>query len=159
MTKTRVGFGFDAHRFGGTGPIVICGVDIDYPVGLLATSDGDVAAHAICDAILGAAALGDLGMHFPSDDPTWHNARSLDLVAACAQKARAAGLELAHVDVTVLAQEVRIGPHRSDMRANLARVLELPARSISVKATTTDGLGWIGSEEGMAAHAVVTAYR
>jgi len=159
MKGTRVGFGFDAHRFGGSGPIVVCGVDIDYHIGVLATSDGDVASHAICDAILGAAALGDIGMHFPSDDPKWQDTRSLDLVAACAQKARAAGFELSHVDVTVVAQNVRISAHRVAMRAELATALGLPATSISVKATTTDGLGWIGSDEGMAAHAVVTVYR
>jgi len=159
MKGTRVGFGFDAHRFGGSGPIVVCGVDIDHPVGVLATSDGDVASHAVCDALLGAAALGDLGMHFPSDDQEWQNARSLDLVAACAEKARAAGFDISHVDVTVVAQNVRIGPHRSVMRAKLGAALDLPATSISVKATTTDGLGWIGSDKGMAAHAVVTVYR
>ncbi|GMQ98157.1 MAG: 2-C-methyl-D-erythritol 2,4-cyclodiphosphate synthase [Acidimicrobiia bacterium] len=159
MKGTRVGFGFDAHRFGGSGPIVVCGVDIDHPVGVLATSDGDVASHAVCDALLGAAALGDLGMHFPSGDPQWQDARSLDLVAACAQKVRAAGFDISHVDVTVVAQNVRISPHRSAMRAKLGGALDLPATSISVKATTTDGLGWIGSDKGMAAHAVVTVYR
>ncbi|MFV1999080.1 MAG: 2-C-methyl-D-erythritol 2,4-cyclodiphosphate synthase [Acidimicrobiia bacterium] len=159
MKGTRVGFGFDAHRFGGRGPIVVCGVNIDYPIGVLATSDGDVASHAICDAILGAAALGDIGMHFPSDDPRWQNARSLDLVAECVQMVRVAGFELSHVDVTVVAQNVRIDGHRVAMRAELATALDLPATSVSVKATTTDGLGWIGSDEGMAAHAVVTVYR
>jgi 2-C-methyl-D-erythritol 2,4-cyclodiphosphate synthase len=159
MKGTRVGFGFDAHRFGGSGPIVVCGVDIDYHVGVLATSDGDVASHAICDALLGAAALGDLGTHFPSDEPEWQNARSLDLVAACAHKVRSEGFDISHIDVTVVAQSVRIHPHRSAMRVKLGAALDLPATSISVKATTTDGLGWIGSDKGMAAHAVVTVYR
>lgn len=159
MKDTRVGFGLDAHRFGGEGPIVVCGVDIDHSVGVIATSDGDVASHAICDALLGAAALGDIGMHFPSEDVQWRNVRSLELVASCAQKVRAAGFELSNVDVTVVVQSVRIGPHRAEMRSKLSAAVDLPTTSISVKATTTDGLGWIGSDEGLAAHAVVTVYR
>lgn len=159
MNGTRVGFGFDAHRFGGEGPIVVCGVDIEHSIGLIATSDGDVASHAICDALLGAAALGDLGVHFPSDDVKWQNARSLDLVVSCAQKVRTSGFDLSHIDVTVVVQSVRIGPHRDEMRSMLGAALDLPASSVSVKATTTDGLGWIGSDKGMAAHAVATIYR
>lgn len=159
MNDTRVGFGFDAHRFGGDGPIVVCGVDIEHSIGVVATSDGDVASHAVCDALLGAAALGDIGAHFPSEDIQWQNVRSLELVASCAQKVRAAGFELSNVDVTIVVQHVRIGPHGTEMRSRLSAALELPIGSVSVKATTTDGLGWIGSDEGLAAHAVATIYR
>ncbi|MCL1593118.1 MAG: 2-C-methyl-D-erythritol 2,4-cyclodiphosphate synthase [Actinomycetia bacterium] len=156
---TRVGFGYDAHRFGGEGPVTVCGVEIEHHIGIIATSDGDVASHAVCDALLGAAALGDLGTHFPSTDSQWQGVRSLDLVSMCAQKVRSAGYDLAHIDVTIVVQSIRIGPHREDMRTNLASTLALPAISVSVKATTTDGLGWIGADEGMAAHAVATVYR
>lgn len=159
MMGTRVGFGYDAHRFGGEGPVTVCGVDIDHHTGILATSDGDVASHAVCDALLGAAVLGDLGTHFPSTEARFQGVRSLELVSDCAQKVRSAGYDLAHIDVTIVVESVRIAPHREIMRANLATALALPAISVSIKATTTDGLGWIGADEGMAAHAVATVYR
>jgi len=158
MSGPRVGFGYDAHRFGGQGPVILAGVAIEHDRGVIGTSDADVASHAVCDALLGAGALGDIGEFFPSDDPRWSGARSVEFVSACARKVREAGFEIGNVDVTVIAQSVRVSPHRLTMRENLAAALGVPLGDISVKATTTDGLGWIGSGEGLAAHAVVGLY-
>jgi 2-C-methyl-D-erythritol 2,4-cyclodiphosphate synthase len=153
---TRVGWGFDAHPLDGDPPLIIGGVDVSDRVGVSATSDGDVLAHAVIDAVLGACVLSDIGEHFPSDDPAMSGAGSLDLLAQAATMAVAAGWQVTHVDTTVLAQEVRIAPHRLEMRANLARALGVVEDLISVKATTTDGLGFVGRGEGLAAVAVVT---
>lgn len=153
MADVRFGIGYDAHRFGGPGPVILCGVALDHDVGLLGTSDADVATHAICDAILGAAGIGDLGMHFPSSDPAWEGVRSLDLASRCATMAYDRALEIVNIDVTIVAQDVRIGPAREEMRQNLADALRIAYAQTSVKATTTDGLGWIGAGEGIAAYA------
>lgn len=150
----RIGWGFDAHRIGPDGPMTIAGVTVATDRGLVATSDGDVALHAVADAILGAAALGDLGEHFPSSDERWQGADSSELLSAVVDMARNAGLVADSVDVTVIAQTVRIAPHREEMREELARLLELPVARISVKATSTDGMGFIGRDEGVAAVAV-----
>ncbi len=154
---TRVGWGFDAHRFGGDPPVVLAGVDVSSTRGVLATSDGDVAAHAVIDALLGAAALGDLGSHFPSSEEEWHGANSMDLLARAARMAADAGVRTESVDLTVIAQAERVAPHREAMRSNLASVLGLEIGAVSVKATTTDGMGFIGAGEGIAAVAVVVA--
>ena len=151
----RVGWGFDAHRIGGEGPMRIGGVTVIEELGLVGTSDGDVALHAVADAVLGAAALGDLGTHFPSTDPKWHGADSSRLLADVVGMARQRGLLVDSVDVTIIAQSIRIAPHRDTMRANLAELLDLPMDRVSVKATTTDGMGYLGREEGVAATAVV----
>lgn len=153
MADTRFGIGYDAHRFGGPGPVVLCGIDIEHAMGLEGTSDADVATHAVCDAILGAAALGDLGMHFPSSDPTWEGVRSLELAGRCATLAYDRGLEIVNVDVTIVAQHLRIDPHREAMRKALADAIRVAYSQVSVKATTTDGLGWIGAGKGIAAYA------
>lgn len=158
MSMTRVGTGYDAHRFGGAGPVVIGGVPIDHATGVLGTSDADVAAHAVCDALLGAAALGDLGTFFPSGDPAWEDADSMGFVRACAQKVRAAGFEIANVDVSIVVESVRIAPHRSVMRSNLAEAILIETDQVSVKATTTDRLGFIGAGDGLAAHATAAIY-
>ncbi len=152
----RTGWGFDAHRFGGEPPIVLGGAVVDQSRGVQATSDGDVVAHAVTDALLGASNLGDLGTHFPSSDPAWANADSLGLLARAARMARDAGFEPRYVDVTVLAEDIAISPHRGHIRAGLARALDLDASVVSVKATTTDGMGFVGASEGLAAAAVVT---
>ncbi len=154
---TRVGWGFDAHRFGGDPPVVLAGVDVSSTRGVLATSDGDVAAHAVIDALLGAVALGDLGSHFPSSEEEWHGANSMDLLARAAQMAADAGVRSESVDLTIIAQAERVAPHREAMRSNLASVLGLEIGAVSVKATTTDGMGFIGAGEGIAAVAVVVA--
>lgn len=159
MTDNRFGIGYDAHRFGGPGPVILGGVPIEHPMGVDGTSDADVLTHAVCDAILGAAAVGDLGMHFPSSDPQWHGVRSLDLASRCAALAYDRGYEIVNVDAIVLAQDVRIAPHRETMVANLAEALRIAVMQVSVKATTTDGLGWIGAGEGIAAQAGVSLRR
>ena len=156
MSESRTGIGYDAHRFGGDGPVIIGGVSIDHPTGLAGTSDADVAAHAICDAVLGAAALGDVGTHFPSHDPRWEDADSMDLLVQCADMARSAGFTVVNCDVTVIAQDVRVAPYRDAMRERISASISLDVDRVSVKATTTDGLGWIGRGEGVAAQAVVT---
>ncbi len=159
MTGTRVGFGYDAHRFGGAGPVILGGVRIDHETGVVGASDADVACHAVSDALLGAAALGDIGEFFPSADPQWHGADSTRFVAECARMVRRAGFCIGNIDVTIVAQTVRVAPHRDAMRENLAAAVGVDIEAISVKATTTDGLGWIGASAGIAAHAVVAIYR
>ena len=151
-----MGWGFDAHRFGGDPPIVLAGIVADLDRGLVATSDGDVAAHAVADALLGAAALADLGELFPSSDPRWEGADSMSLLAEVVRLTGKEGWEVAHVDVTVVAQSVRVAPHREGMRRSLADVLGVAEEVVSVKATTTDHMGSIGRDEGVAAVAVVT---
>ena len=159
MSTIRTGFGYDVHRFGGSGPVVLCGVEIGHDRGIIATSDGDVAAHAVADAILGAAVIGDLGTEYPSDSPESQGANSLAMVSRCMVKAQDRGFEVSGVDVTIVAQDVRIAPHRDAMRQKLADALHIAVGQVSVKGKTTDGLGFIGAGEGLAAHAVVTLQR
>ena len=159
MNDTRIGFGYDAHRFGGDGPVVLCGVAIDHHSGVVATSDGDVATHALCDAVLGAAAAGDIGQLFPSSDPASEGMDSLEMLATCVKLVFDRGYDLVNVDVTIVAQDVRVAPHRDAMRERLSPVLRIPPNTISIKATTTDGMGWIGAGEGLAAYAVVSIQR
>jgi 2-C-methyl-D-erythritol 2,4-cyclodiphosphate synthase len=159
VTNVRIGFGYDAHRFGGQGPVTLCGVAIEHPTGLEGTSDADPAAHAVADAILGAAAIGDIGTHFPSSDPQWHDADSLEIAGICAVKVNDRGFEIANIDLTIIAESVLIAPHRDEMREKLAAACRVQVGSVSVKATTTDGLGWIGANEGIAVHAVVALSR
>jgi 2-C-methyl-D-erythritol 2,4-cyclodiphosphate synthase len=151
----RTGLGVDAHRFSPTGTVKLGGVVVDEARGVAATSDGDVVAHAVTDAVLGAAALGDMGDHFPSSDTRWRDADSMELLARAVALAGDHGFAVASVDVTVLAERVRIAPHRASMRANLAARLGVEVAAVSVKATTTDGLGWLGADEGIAATAIV----
>lgn len=148
----RVGQGFDAHRFGGDRPLIVGGVKIDGAPGVIATSDGDVVVHALIDAMLGASALGDLGELFPSSEPEWSGASSIDvLLPAALGVLGEAGWSVSSVDCTVIAQSVRISPHRPKMRRVLAGKLELQTDQVSVKATTTDGMGFAGAGEGIAA--------
>jgi 2-C-methyl-D-erythritol 2,4-cyclodiphosphate synthase len=158
MTDVRTGIGYDAHRFGGNGPVVLAGVVIDHPVGVLGTSDGDIATHAVCDALLGAVAAGDLGTHFPSSDAQWEGADSLDLLRSCTAKVAEAGYSIGSIDVTIIVQSVRVAPHRELMRRRLAGAMDIEVERVSVKATTTDGLGWIGTDVGLAAQAVATIH-
>jgi 2-C-methyl-D-erythritol 2,4-cyclodiphosphate synthase len=152
----RVGWGFDAHRLDGAPPLKLGGVVVSEDQGVTATSDGDVVAHAVADALLGAGALGDLGKHFPSDDPASDGADSMAILSRVVGMARDVGWQAAHVDVTVVAEEVRVAPHRQTIAQNLADALSLPRAAVSVKATSTDGMGFIGRGEGLAAVAVVT---
>lgn len=153
---TRVGWGFDAHRLDGDPPLRLAGEVVSDSIGVSATSDGDVLAHAVTDALLGACVLGDVGMHFPSDDPNMARVDSMSLLRQAAAMATAAGWIVVHLDVTVIAQEIRIAPHREEMIGHLVEVLAVPSDAVSVKATTTDGLGFIGSGEGLAVVAVIT---
>ncbi|MGH8912341.1 MAG: 2-C-methyl-D-erythritol 2,4-cyclodiphosphate synthase [Acidimicrobiia bacterium] len=154
-TDVRVGWGYDVHRFDDAPPLVLAGVVVDESRGMAATSDGDVVAHAVVDAVLGAAGLGDIGHHFPSNDPRWAGADSMAMVRHAAMAAHHAGWYVAGCDVTVVAETVRISPHRQAMVANLGdRLGVIEVDSVSVKATTTDGLGFTGRDEGIAATAV-----
>ena len=157
MSETRVGIGFDVHAFGSTPPIIIGGVVVDRERGVDATSDGDVACHAVTDAVLGAANLGDMGMHFPSSDSRWHGADSTEMLRESVRMATAKAVSLLAVDVTVVSQSVRIGPFRDAIRAGIAAAVSLEPERVSVKATTTDSIGALGRDEGIAAMAVVTA--
>lgn len=158
---TRSGIGFDAHAFAPAGsgrPLVVGGVTIAGQEGLAGHSDADVLSHALADALLGAAGLGDLGSRFPADD-RWKDASSLDILAETARLVGEAGYRIVHVDASAVAQAPRLAPYRDEMRANVARALGIDAADVSVKATTTDGLGFTGRGEGVAALAVATIER
>lgn len=151
----RVGFGLDVHALGGPPPLLLAGEPVDRTKGLIGDSDADVLSHAVADALLGAAGLGDLGDHFPSGDPRWRGAAGLDLLGRVTEMAAGEGWSVANADAVVVAQTVRIQPHRPQLRANLAGALRVAAERVSVKATTTDRLGAMGREEGVAAYAAV----
>ena len=155
MTELRIGLGVDAHAFGDGVPLVLGGVPIEHPHGLVGHSDGDVIAHALTDALLGAAGLADIGALFPSDDERHRGADSLGLLAEAYGHVRDAGYELVNADCVLIGQEPRIAPHRAAMRARLAGALGLPPELVNVRATTTDRLGFTGRGEGLAAEAVV----
>jgi 2-C-methyl-D-erythritol 2,4-cyclodiphosphate synthase len=142
------------HAFAKGRRLVLGGVEIPHARGLAGHSDADVVSHAIGNAALGAAALGDLGRHFPEGDPAWKGASSLDLLALIREKVRAAGWRIAQVDATVMAQAPRLGPFLPEMAARVARALDLPEGCVNVKAVTTERLGFVGREEGIEAHAV-----
>jgi 2-C-methyl-D-erythritol 4-phosphate cytidylyltransferase/2-C-methyl-D-erythritol 2,4-cyclodiphosphate synthase len=150
----RTGTGFDVHAFGGDGPVMLGGVAVPHDRGLAGHSDADVVLHAITDALLGAAGLGDIGEHFPPSEPQWRGASSDRFLAHAAQLIRSAGGMIDHVDCTLVCEEPKVGPHRSAMRGRIAEILGLDEQNVSVKATTTDGLGFTGRREGIAAHAV-----
>lgn len=152
----RSGIGYDSHRFVDGRPLVLGGVVITHPRGLAGHSDADVVAHAITDAILGAAALGDIGAHFPPDDDRWAGADSIRLLERAVQLLAEAGFRPGNVDVSVVCESPRIGPHAVAMRARLAAALGLPTHAVSVKGTTNEGMGWVGRGEGIAALAVAT---
>ena len=154
MSELRIGLGVDAHAFGEGVPLVLGGVTIDHPRGLVGHSDGDVVAHALTDALLGAAGLGDIGGLFPSEDERYRDADSLVLLAEAYAKVRAAGLELVNADCVVIGQSPRVAPHRERMRDRLAAALGVDRSRVDVRATTTDGLGFTGRAEGLAAQAV-----
>lgn len=150
----RIGHGFDVHALVQGRRLVIGGVDIPYPRGLLGHSDADVLLHAICDALLGAAGLGDIGRHFPDTDARWKGADSRDLLREVARLVRVAGWQAGNVDATVIAQAPRMAPHLAAMCAHIAADLGVPVTCINVKATTTERLGFTGRGEGIAAEAV-----
>jgi 2-C-methyl-D-erythritol 2,4-cyclodiphosphate synthase len=154
MSELRVGLGVDAHALTNGVPLVLGGVEIDSPRGLAGHSDGDVIAHALIDAILGGPGLGDIGSLFPSGDPAWEGASSLDLLRRAAAQMREAGWELVNADCVLIGEEPRIAPLREEMRARLAEAAGVSVGVVNVRATTTDGLGFTGRGEGLVAQAV-----
>ncbi len=159
MSEQRVGIGFDAHRFADGRPLVLGGVRLDHPRGLEGWSDADALLHAIADAVLGAAALGDIGRHFPPADPAWKDADSREILEATVALVARDGWAVENVDATVLAEAPRIGPHADAMRAAIAAACAIEPERVSVKATTMEGMGFIGREEGIAATAVALLRR
>lgn len=150
----RIGHGYDAHRFGAGRPLVLGGVTVPHDQGLLAHSDGDVLIHALCDALLGAAALGDIGRHFPDSSKDYENIDSRILLRKVAALLHEKSLRVGNVDVTVIAQRPKLAPHVAAMRRNLAADLQIGEEQVNIKATTTEGMGFTGRGEGIAAHAV-----
>ena len=151
----RIGHGFDVHKFGGQGPITLAGVKIPFHRGLIAHSDGDVALHALCDAILGALALGDIGRHFPDNDPKYADIDSRMLVEDVFRHVKNRGYIIGNIDLTIIAEAPKMAPFIDAMRLQIAKLLETESHNVNVKATTTEKLGSIGRGEGIASHAVV----
>jgi 2-C-methyl-D-erythritol 2,4-cyclodiphosphate synthase len=154
VSDLRVGIGFDAHAFADGVPLVLGGVEIPSPRGLAGHSDGDVIAHALIDALLGAAGLADIGALFPAGEPEWEGASSLDLLTRAYADVREVGFELVNADCVLVGEEPRLAPHRLEMRARLAGALTVEPERLAIRATTTDGLGFAGRGEGLAAQAV-----
>jgi 2-C-methyl-D-erythritol 2,4-cyclodiphosphate synthase len=150
----RIGQGYDVHALVAGRKLVIGGVQIPHPKGLAGHSDADVLLHAICDALLGAASLGDIGQHFPDSDPQYSGVDSRELLRITARKVAASGYRIVNVDTTIVAQAPRMAPHIAKMIGNIAADLGLEPAAVSVKATTTEKLGYIGREEGIAAQAI-----
>ena len=153
---SRTGTGFDVHKYGGSGPIMMGGVAIEHRRGLAGHSDADVVLHALTDASPGAAALGDIGEHFPPSDPQWKGAASDQFLARAARLIADRGGIIDHIDCTIICEEPKIGPHRAAIRASVARILGLAETAVSIKATTTEKLGFTGRGEGIAAQAAAT---
>lgn len=155
----RIGHGFDVHKFGGEGPVIIGGVAIPYEQGLIAHSDGDVALHALSDALLGAIAAGDIGRHFPDTDDKWKGADSRELLKDVYRRVKEQGYRLGNADVTIIAQAPKMAPYIEAMCAAIAEDLETDINNINVKATTTERLGFTGRKEGIATEAVVLLFK
>ena len=147
----RVGIGYDIHRLVKGRPLILGGVSIAYERGLLGHSDADVLTHAICDALLGAAGLGDIGVHFPDTDPQYKDISSLNLLSQTCRMLAEKGFRIANLDSVLFAEAPQLGPYRQTMQAALAKAMDIPADTINIKATTTEGLGEIGKGEGIAA--------
>ncbi len=150
----RIGHGFDVHKFGGEGPVTLGGVKIDYEQGLIAHSDGDVVLHALADALLGAAALGDIGRLYPDNDARFLNIDSRILLRDTVERVRNKGYAIENVDITILAQAPKIAPHQAKMCENIAADLGVDLDCVNIKATTTEKLGFVGRKEGIAVEAV-----
>jgi 2-C-methyl-D-erythritol 2,4-cyclodiphosphate synthase len=157
--SSRIGIGYDIHRLVEGRKLILGGVEIPFEKGLLGHSDSDVLSHAICDALLGAAALGDIGTHFPDSDPRWAGASSLDLLSQAVEMLTERGYRIANVDATVMAERPKLRPHVEAMRARLASVLGVDVGQVSIKAKTSEGLESVGRNEAMAAQAVVLIHR
>jgi 2-C-methyl-D-erythritol 2,4-cyclodiphosphate synthase len=152
----RVGIGYDSHQFAWGRKLILGGVEIPHERGLAGHSDADAVAHAVTDAILGAAGLGDIGRMFPNDDPQWKNASSIQLLNKAFLKVVEAGFQFVHADVTVVIEQPRLAPHLEAMEENLAQALLTAPAHVSVKTKTNEGMGWIGRGEGVAVMAVAT---
>jgi 2-C-methyl-D-erythritol 2,4-cyclodiphosphate synthase len=150
----RIGIGYDSHRFAAGRPLILGGVTIPHPMGLTGHSDADCVAHAITDAILGAAGRGDIGTHFPPSDDRWKDADSLHLLRSAVDLIGEDNYQVVNVDVTVICEEPKIGPHIAAMRDRLAKALAIAPRLVSVKGKTNEGMGWVGRDEGIGAIAV-----
>jgi 2-C-methyl-D-erythritol 2,4-cyclodiphosphate synthase len=159
MSDLRIGQGFDVHAFTAGDFVTLGGVKIPHTHGVLAHSDGDVLLHALCDALLGAAGLGDIGMHFPDSDPRWRGADSRAFVRHARELLAQRGYSVVNVDTTVLAQAPRLGKYREAMRANIAADLQIAPECVNIKATTTESLGFIGRQEGLACQAIALLER
>jgi 2-C-methyl-D-erythritol 2,4-cyclodiphosphate synthase len=155
----RIGHGFDAHRFEPGETLVLGGVEIEHPQGLAGHSDADVLCHAVADALLGAMGMGDLGRHFPPDDPRWKGTSSLEFLRRIRGMIEKAGATVGQVDAILYLEAPKVGPHLDQMQARMAEALGVSATRVSVKATTTEGLGFIGRKEGAAASAVALVSR
>jgi 2-C-methyl-D-erythritol 2,4-cyclodiphosphate synthase len=151
----KVGSGFDVHAFGPGDFVMLAGVRVAHTAGVVAHSDGDVVLHAVCDALLGAAGLGDIGQHFSDKDPKWKGADSAQFVVAVLKMLAERRLRVGNADVTVIAEVPKIGPVRDQMRRRLAELLAIAPENVNIKATTTERLGFLGRSEGIAAHAIV----
>ncbi len=151
----RIGHGYDVHRFAAARELVLGGVHIDYEKGLLGHSDADVLCHAISDALLGAAALGDIGVHFPDTDAQYKNISSILLLSHVAELISKSNMHIENIDATLVLQRPKVAVHISEMRQNIAKAVNIAVDHVSVKATTTEGLGFTGRSEGVGAHAVV----
>jgi 2-C-methyl-D-erythritol 2,4-cyclodiphosphate synthase len=156
---SRTGIGYDSHRFAPPGPLILGGVTIESDVRLTGHSDGDAVAHAITDAVLGAAALGDIGQLFPDHDPANENRDSIEMLRLAVARVRAAGWRVQQVDIAVVAEYPRIGPHRDAMRTCLADALGVTRTDVSIKGKSNEGMGWIGRGEGLACVAVASIVR
>lgn len=154
--SATTGIGYDSHRFAVGRPLVLGGVEIPHEAGLAGHSDADVLTHALIDALLGAAGLGDIGQHFPDTDPAYEDCDSIDLLARVLERLREGGWRIEHVDATVMMERPKLGAHRDAIRARLAGALSLDLAHVSVKATTGEGMGFVGRGEGAAAIAVAT---
>ena len=155
----RVGIGYDSHRFGGGGPLLLGGVEIGHDAGLEGHSDADVLTHAVIDALLGAAGMGDIGQHFPDTDERWRDADSIELLRAVSAMLDEAGVTPANVDATVACEEPKLAPFRDDMRERLAAAIGVEPGDVNVKFTTGERMGFVGRGEGIAALAIATLER
>lgn len=150
----RIGQGFDVHKFSEGRKLILAGQEIDHPLGLAGHSDADVVVHALIDALLGAAGLGDIGMHFPDTDPAFRDAPSLGMLEIIVNAVEALGFRIGNIDITIFAEKPRIGPFRAAMLGNLSAALKIVPERVNIKATTTEGLGFVGRGEGISASAV-----
>lgn len=157
MTDIRIGHGYDVHRFSSERKLILGGVEIEWERGLLGHSDADVLCHAVCDALLGALALGDIGKHFPDTDPKYKGADSIELLKHCVSLL--GEYKISNIDVTVIAQKPKLSPHITEMRENIAKAVGTDVSRISIKATTEEGLGFTGALEGISCHCVALVMR